>query len=152
MGMERSVGHAQAGDMVLHLAANDAGWLEQGFDSPTLRVWNKLDICPAVAEDGVDFEVSVKTGAGIGELLAAIGDFATESVGSREPVLLVRERQRRAVQSAIGHVEAAISAASEIEIVAEELKLAARDLSRLTGQIEAEDLLDVIFAEFCIGK
>jgi tRNA modification GTPase len=44
------------------------------------------------------------------------------------------------------------SSASRIDVLAEDLRMAARELGRLTGRIDVEDYLDVIFRDFCIGK
>jgi tRNA modification GTPase len=46
----------------------------------------------------------------------------------------------------------ALGGSASEELVAEELRLAARALGRLTGRVDVEDILDVIFRDFCIGK
>ena len=64
---------------------------------------------------------------------------------------LTRQRHRIALQECVGSLER-YQEAGEAELKAEDLRLAARSLGRITGQVGVEDILDVIFAEFCIGK
>jgi tRNA modification GTPase len=65
---------------------------------------------------------------------------------------VVRERQVHAVEACIDHLRSALVDRLELEIVAEELRLAAQSLERLIGKVDVEDLLDDIFSRFCIGK
>ena len=67
---------------------------------------------------------------------------------------MTRERHRRAleeVQAALRRAQSGDVAAHE-DLLAEELRIAARALGRLTGRVDVEDILDVIFRDFCIGK
>ena len=71
----------------------------------------------------------------------------------RESTLISRERHRAHLREAQAALARALAAPSDQEeIVAEELRLAARHLGRLTGKVDVEDILDVIFRDFCIGK
>jgi tRNA modification GTPase len=70
-----------------------------------------------------------------------------------ESGLLTRERHRHLLQeteSALGRALA--ESFDHDELIAEELRLASRALGRLTGKVDVEDILDVIFRDFCIGK
>jgi len=99
------------------------------------------------------FSLSATTGVGVAEFLAQLGDYAKSYFGA-ESSLLTRERHRKALnftQSALDRALAESSSGRE-DIVAEELRLAAQSLGRLTGQVDVEDILDVIFRDFCIGK
>ena len=80
--------------------------------------------------------------------------FAQDFFGEGEGGLIARERHRIALQQTVEALERALadSAAHREEIIAEELRLAARALGRLTGRVDVEDVLDVIFRDFCIGK
>ena len=64
---------------------------------------------------------------------------------------LTRLRHRHAVDEARVALDRA-RAGSVAELRAEDLRLAARALGRITGRVDVEDLLDVIFMDFCIGK
>src|SRR5262249_42773202 len=97
------------------------------------------------------FEVSAKSGFGLDRLVGAIAAQAREFFEGSEPALVTRERHRIALQQTVASLRRALNARAE-ELIAEELRLAARDLGRLTGRVDVEDVLDVIFRDFCIGK
>jgi tRNA modification GTPase len=69
---------------------------------------------------------------------------------------LTRARHRHALQAVIHHLDRFLAnttgAAAHLDILAEDLRMAGRELGRITGRIDVEDHLDVIFREFCIGK
>jgi tRNA modification GTPase len=96
--------------------------------------------------------VSTRTGLGMDKLLEILAKEA-DALGG-EPALVTHARQRHALGEAVERLEAAIACAvpGREEIVAEELRLAARALGRITGRVGVEDVLDHIFKNFCIGK
>ena len=100
------------------------------------------------------YYVSAATGAGCDELLGALARFAAECF-TPEPALVTRQRQQATLaevrQALVGATELADAGAGE-ELVAEQLRHAATGLGRLTGRVDVEDILDVIFREFCVGK
>jgi len=101
------------------------------------------------------FLVSALTGAGLDALIEALGRFAADFVGAGEPALVTRERQRRALQQTEAALRRAVEEGATTrreDIVAEELRLAGQALGRLIGRVNVEDILDVIFRDFCIGK
>ncbi len=116
-----------------------------------LEVYNKLDLVPNfVAPEGA-LAVSAKTGAGIDALRTAfLRSAGAASAG--ESVFLARERHLRALQQAASHLASAEREIRRWEIFAEELRLAQRALSAITGEFTADDLLGEIFSRFCIGK
>jgi tRNA modification GTPase len=98
--------------------------------------------------------ISAATGAGVDVLMDALVQFA-ERYFTLEPALVTRERQRTAlagaVQSLVEADQLGRDGAGE-ELIAEQLRQAAFHLGRLTGRVDVEDILDVIFHDFCIGK
>ncbi|MBT3237441.1 MAG: tRNA uridine-5-carboxymethylaminomethyl(34) synthesis GTPase MnmE [Rhodospirillaceae bacterium] len=122
-------------------------------DSPadTLVVYNKGDLgdAPDAGPDGLT--VSVKTGDGIETLMADFERAVSERLESTGGPAPTRERHRRALEDCRAALARAQSS-DGIELAAEDLRLAARALGSITGRIDVEDLLDVIFGEFCIGK
>jgi tRNA modification GTPase len=98
------------------------------------------------------FAVSSVTGEGLEALLKALAAFAEEVLGSREPALVTRERQRLLLQEASDALVRAIGETQREDIFAEELRLAARALGPPHRAVDIEDVLDVIFRDFCIGK
>jgi tRNA modification GTPase len=95
--------------------------------------------------------VSVVTGAGTRTLLQEIEDRVVGSMAPGEAPALTRARHRRALEDCAAALTRAETAASP-ELLAEDLRLAARALGRITGRVDIEDVLDAIFGEFCIGK
>ena len=97
--------------------------------------------------------ISAKTGAGIDGLVRDLGAFG-ERFFTAEPALVTRERHRVALREAKEALDAALwlGPGGAEELVAEQIRLAARALERLTGRVGVEDILDVIFRDFCIGK
>jgi tRNA modification GTPase len=99
------------------------------------------------------FILSALTGEGIESLIQGLAQQARDAFGS-ESGLISRERHRKALNEAKDALDRAIGEESQAQedIVAEELRLAAAILGRLTGRVDVEDILDVIFRDFCIGK
>ena len=99
------------------------------------------------------FTLSATDGKGVNSLLDRLTLFASQYFGS-EPALVSRERQRRSLSTTRAALDRALAEGpnGRDDIVAEELRFAATALGRLTGRVDVEDILDVIFADFCIGK
>ena len=132
------------------------------FDAHTLAlraqndvfVLNKVDgdIALPADIDGHDFSaISVKNERGIDGLLAALQTKIIDMVGKREQPSLTRKRHRHALERGVEALDRAMNAPLP-ELAAEDLRLAIRELGRITGRVDVEDLLDVIFNDFCIGK
>jgi tRNA modification GTPase len=125
-------------------------------DKPILRVWNKLDLIgePARASDGAVW-LSARTGEGVDLLRAELLRLAGWQ-GGGEDTFIARERHLRALRAARVHLDAAgghaRQGAGQLDLFAEELRLAQEQLGSITGKFLADDLLGVIFSRFCIGK
>jgi tRNA modification GTPase len=98
--------------------------------------------------------ISALTGVGLPELIAALARHAEAALAGAEASLVTRERHRVALRKVVEALDRALAEgpAGREDIVAEELRLAGRELGRLTGRVDVEDVLDVIFRDFCIGK
>jgi tRNA modification GTPase len=110
---------------------------------------------PETPVSGRAFRLSAVTSEGFDALIDALTvEAAARLGGGGESVLITRARHRRALQDALDALKRATASrkSGQEEIVAEELRLAAAALGRLTGRIDVEDVLDVIFRDFCIGK
>lgn len=143
-----------------------AGGSTGGSVGAVLAIANKADLVeaplPAIAGmpepiiGGVPaLAISAKTGDGLPELLRRLEGHAAEIMVGGEGVPLTRLRHRVALTDsaeALGRAAAVRGGAGDSELVAEDLRLAARALGRVTGRVDVEDLLDVIFNDFCIGK
>jgi tRNA modification GTPase len=123
-----------------------------------IAVFNKADLlaaAPARPESDDVFVVSAKTGAGFERLEQRLIQLVRERLDGDEAPLVTRARHRELVQEALAAIKRALEGARRAvgaELVAEDLRLAARALGRITGAIDAEDLLDRIFSQFCVGK
>lgn len=167
-GMARARERAGLADVTLLLvdleaALRDAAALdavEALLDSRSILLLNKVDCCdPAKArrlrESLRDWEpimVSAKTGEGLDAALGRLVARTSEIFGGSEGAAgITRLRHRRALEDCRDALERA-QVAELPELKAEELRLALRALGRVTGRVDVEDLLDIVFSEFCIGK
>jgi tRNA modification GTPase len=117
--------------------------------TPALTVWNKSDT--ASSPSGT-LAISVHTGSGLETLLEEIGNIIKISLGDGGGApALTRERHRRAAEQAAAALEE-IEKAAEPEIIAEGLRVAMYALGRITGRVDVEDILDIVFRDFCVGK
>lgn len=116
-------------------------------------VRNKCDLLPMWPRARVgEVVVSARTAQGIDQLEEALGALVAErlAAGASAPAL-TQARHRQALLECVAALDRALAGA-EVELVAEDLRIAARSLGRITGRVDVEDLLDVIFRDFCIGK
>jgi tRNA modification GTPase len=125
------------------------------IDDRALLVVNKADLLrepEPVAIDGVAvLKVSAKTGRGLEALAKALAELAAARLDGGADVVVTRARHRAALEAC--HLALLRAAgAAEPEMKAEDLRLAVRELGRITGRVDVEDILDLIFKEFCIGK
>lgn len=129
--------------------------LENLVDRDAIFVVNKCDLVPRSRIDPLSgrptLAISALTGQGIDQLLTIVTDAVVERAGLTETPALTRERHRRALEDCRDCLRRALTAAS-IELMAEDLRLAVRAIGRITGRVDVEDILDIIFREFCIGK
>jgi tRNA modification GTPase len=167
-GVRRARARAADADLVLWIidaADGEGAAADAPFEvskAPTWIVLNKIDLIDhrvngsetKTGDRNWSFAVSARTGLGLAELLGALERFAAEFLGGAEPALITRERHRLALQETLAALDRALAEppVNREEIVAEELRLAARALGRLVGRVDIEDILDVIFRDFCIGK
>ncbi|MBV9289015.1 MAG: tRNA uridine-5-carboxymethylaminomethyl(34) synthesis GTPase MnmE, partial [Hyphomicrobiales bacterium] len=97
--------------------------------------------------------ISALTGEGVDALLDAVADLAEERISPSEPAILTLERHRQAFEEACEALSSLLKPdAAEAELIAEDLRRAARALDRVTGRIEVEEVLGEIFSRLCVGK
>jgi tRNA modification GTPase len=154
-GLRRALARAEAAELRLFVfdvrypgeAKRAAAWP----GSTTLLVGNKIDLAPdreRLPEGAI--AISALTGDGLPELIETLVARIAEGYQAEAP-LLTRVRHREALEIAAEALRGAL-AADLPELRAEDLRLAWRSLGHITGRVDVEDLLDVIFADFCIGK
>jgi tRNA modification GTPase len=152
---------AKAGDADLRVAVFDAttgvdAATAELVDADTLVAWTKRDRpdareAPDVAGRPV-FPLSAKTGEGIADLLARLSAHVTARIGvAGAAPAITRARHRAALEDTRAALDRA-AGMSAPELAAEDLRQATHALGRITGRVDVEDLLDVVFHDFCIGK
>ncbi|ESY93137.1 tRNA uridine-5-carboxymethylaminomethyl(34) synthesis GTPase MnmE [Mesorhizobium sp. LNHC229A00] len=158
IGIEKARAKADRADLLLLLedAANPKDTGPLSMSAPSLRVGTKLDLldkrAPHYLAGRYEFGISVIDGTGVEGLLAEIGRRAAEAAGEAGDILPSRLRHVELLDAANRHLHRAADERMAQELRAEELRLAAERLGRIVGAVDVEDLLDVIFSQFCIGK
>jgi tRNA modification GTPase len=103
-------------------------------------------------ERGLDIvAVSAKTGE-VAPLLAALEDRVKRDLSGADFPAATRARHAELLRTSADHVARALQRLGEPELAAEDVRLAARAMERITGAVGAEDILDRVFSTFCIGK
>lgn len=125
----------------------------QNINVPILKVLTKIDL--SAEKIFFDLAISAKERVGIDELESAISNLFKQDSSSRQEVLLTKERQKAQVNKAVEALQLAKKAfehGEADEVVAAELRVAGGALDDLLGKSLNEDVLDLIFSRFCIGK
>lgn len=154
-GIRRALKVAEESDLkVIVVDATSSDWLSQLAEHQTgnsIAILNKVDRANITSIEDHVFAVSVKTGEGIESFLKDLAGKVSTEFGLNETPAITRTRHREAVIEAVTALDRAL-VAPEVALAAEDLRMAVRSLGRITGQVDVEDLLDIIFREFCIGK
>jgi tRNA modification GTPase len=95
--------------------------------------------------------ISAMTGQGMESLLQLLETRVKEGLDFAGPVPLTRLRHRQALERASDHLDRGLQT-DIAELAAEDVRLAVREIGKITGRVDVEDLLDIIFGDFCIGK
>lgn len=167
IGITRATERARDADLKLILIDGTGGGavddeIREMIDDQSIIIWTKRDqITPSII-DQLSHEfphhqthvISVKTGDGVDALMAALSRTVHDIVGQAgEGASITRDRHRVALTAARDALSAVLGDATlPPELMAEELRGAVNALGRITGRVDVEDLLDVIFRDFCIGK
>lgn len=157
-GIRRARGRVEEADLVLWIidatatAADIPSDLADG-GRRVLRILNKVDAAAARHDARTDHAISARTGAGLPELVAKLGRIVREAAEGGEAPAITQLRHRQQIEVCLEALKA-VETSSELgpELAAEQLRLAADALGRIVGRIDPEDVLDQVFARFCIGK
>ena len=141
-------------ERTLEEVAAPLGARNGGAERRVIPVVSKVDIRPSGKTLPKWPKISAEKGIGMDEFDAMLAAELAETAGEGEPALLTRERHRQAVAAAVEALRRAaeLSPATGPELLAEEYRHAAAALGRISGRVDVEDLLDQVFASFCIGK
>lgn len=142
------MGHA---DLVLWLSEDGAAGAEGRV--PVWSFRSKQDLHQG--DDPAASGLSTVTGFGLDRLLQDLQRFGRDLVGDADGApVMIRERHRVSFLEAADHLQRVLAAdiSYPLEFTAEDLRLAAMAIGRVTGRIDVEDVLGEIFARFCVGK
>jgi tRNA modification GTPase len=154
-GVRRAEQRALNADLrlvVLDAAAADTPAMLQKLIAPgDIVVLNKLDLAPQASGPADAIAISVKTGTGVADLLQRL-EHRVASLLDGAGVPLTRQRHRLALEECLTALKRAQAQSGLPELLTEDVRLATRALGRITGRVDVEDMLDIVFREFCIGK
>jgi tRNA modification GTPase len=156
-GIRRTLQRVEDADLVLWMVDATAD-RNSATEAPTIvdnsrqiTVLNKIDLVKSLQIAG-GVALSAKTCEGVAELVDLLSKYADEGLAAGEPAVITRARHRAELEAATEALQRFRAERGGPEIKAEELRIAARHLGRLTGRIDVEEVLGAIFSEFCIGK
>lgn len=160
-GVRRALARAEAADLKL-VVLDATAWssvdkaISGLLDSKTIVIFNKIDLVateqfPSAVEGRPAVPVSCLTGAGLDRLMARLEVEAASRMAEGAAPALSQVRHRLALEQGREALMRALGAPAP-ELAAEDLRLAARALGRITGRVDVEDVLDEVFRSFCIGK
>ena len=148
-GIRRAEQAISTADVVLWLKAPDIPDVDKPQTNGRLLViGTKSDLGPVT---GQDLSVSTLAGDGLATLITRLGEIG-ETLAGGEPALVSHARDRDALSAALDALAETRQALGNWELAAESLRRASASLERLIGRMDAERVLDRLFASFCIGK
>lgn len=156
-GIRRAVTTIDQADVILYLSDTPDGFQSSNISfetKPVLRIGTKIDRDPDLWDKrDVDAMISTVTGAGIDQLVARLTALLPDLSGQNALSLPTRKRHVSCLEQARAAIELSLTQSDRgLDIQAEYLRQSGDALGRITGRVDVEDLLDVIFSEFCIGK
>lgn len=157
-GIRRTIEQAQRADMVLWLQPGQGDRMPPTRDildagRPVIEVITQIDKGGTINKGALS--ISAKTGQGMDLLVSNLFEQLSQSGDQgRASALLTRERHRVAVEEALEFIDRAMISVhgTGVELIAEEIRLAARAIGKITGNVSVDDILDRLFSSFCIGK
>ena len=156
-GVRRARKTADEADLRVWMQSAEDATLDffAAVDPQDLKLVNKVDLVPKSLAAPDIFQLSIKTNSGVAAFEEALGARIEEMFGRGEEPLITRARHRKELEACVNALDGALSllrVGGETALIAEELRHAARAVGRITGRVDVEELLDVVFRDFCIGK
>jgi tRNA modification GTPase len=156
-GVRRARARATSADVRI-LVVDGSAAQDAGIPDAEITVLSKADLLSGqraeleAPSNSGGLWISAKTGEGIDELIDQLTNLAAQNLGGDSPPL-TRARHRYALEEALAALKNALEGGQRgTEIIAEEVRVALRALGRITGRVDLDEVLDVVFKDFCIGK
>jgi len=155
-GIRRALARAQHADLTLRLCdvttiAESSNEILDETDSNTMVIATKSDLAPVPSLPFPVLAISTQTGEGMEALIAALKETIAQHMEHVASPLITRARHRAALAEALAALSR-FDAHAPLELSCEELRLAAASIGKITGKIWVDDILDLVFSRFCIGK
>ncbi|MBU6338788.1 MAG: tRNA uridine-5-carboxymethylaminomethyl(34) synthesis GTPase MnmE [Rickettsiales bacterium] len=157
-GIRRALEKAKNADLkIFMLDANNPVIDEENkklIDENTIILVNKIDLCEKIPQNIIELKpllISLTGKINVSNLLAKLEEKIKEILPKTELAVITQERYRTALEGSIQYLEE-FSLTKNIELAAEDLRMATREIGKITGKVDIENILDVIFSSFCIGK
>ncbi|MBV2142026.1 tRNA uridine-5-carboxymethylaminomethyl(34) synthesis GTPase MnmE [Falsochrobactrum sp. TDYN1] len=155
IGIERALERAAEADLVLLLEDMQLPITVSLDEEIRAEIWTigtKRDLDNKRAGEW-QYRISTKTGESLDEFLEALQVFAENRIGQINDAVPTRQRHINLLQSTISEIEIAAERDDmPLELRAENMRRASQYLGRITGDVDVEEILDVIFSQYCIGK
>ncbi len=154
-GIKRAKNIAENSDLILFIFDGNSEFdlqkeTNEFTHKESLIIINKSDISDKKVENSIN--ISAKTGLGLDILLDNIKNIVVDSMSIGEDPVLTRERHKLSLQETVECLDRAIKSSDAMDMMAEDVRLAARALGQITGIVMVDEVLDIIFKDFCIGK
>jgi tRNA modification GTPase len=147
-GVRRAQARAAAADLRL-LVVDGLTERDEGLRGE-IEVRSKADLVRD-REDGSRLWISARTGEGVAQLIDLLSKYTEQRMDYGDSPTLSRARHRIGAEKALKHLQDALEMSAP-ELAAEHLRMALREIGKLTGRVDLDELLDVIFRDFCLGK
>ncbi len=149
-GIRRALKKASEADLKIFLIdAKNPVLRADLIDEQTIIVVNKIDLEPFNFDGAV--EISLTNNVNTTQLLKKLEEKILELIPNQNSPFITQERYRSALRNSAANLES-FSLEKNIELAAEDLRMTAREIGKITGKVDIENILDVIFSRFCIGK
>ena len=149
-GIRRALKKADEADLKIFLVdAKNPIIRKDLIDENTIVVINKIDL---LSDQKNEFlSISLTNNINTSQLLKKLEEKILEILPTQNSPLITQERYRNALKNSVANLEN-FSLTKNIELAAEDLRMTAREIGKITGKVDIENILDVIFSRFCIGK
>lgn len=155
LGIERAWERASMADLILTLTdlSDPIQPVTPELEGDFFRIGTKVDLAVSTTPTGYDLVISTRTGAGLDRLVKLLTERAEAAAGNLSDPLPTRRRHIELLVETSKEINTAIQErTAPLEVRAEYLRRASHALGRITGDVDVEDILDVVFSQFCIGK